>query len=177
MPVSASIAHPRRRRSSGHRRRWRRRSGLPRRRRPSRRHPSRRHPSSGGGGEKECRLPTAFACHCQLLWFISSETVLHQDLQLRHPCASCAVLSRGFRCSDFGGFRALEVQACSLSCICCSSCFANMPDPTFQEIPRSVLRPLRWWWLLSWRGAWGHLLQVLRFCLWHVIPAVRFLNG
>ena len=127
--------------------------------------------------KKECRLPTAFACHCQLLWFISSETVLHQDLQLRHPCASCAVLSRGFRCSDFGGFRALEVQACSLSCICCSSCFANMPDPTFQEIPRSVLRPLRWWWLLSCRGAWGHLLQVLRFCLWHVIPAVRFLNG
>ena len=45
--------------------------------------------------KKECRLPTAFACHCQLLWFISSETFLRQDLQLRHPCSSCAVLSRG----------------------------------------------------------------------------------
>ena len=45
--------------------------------------------------KKECRLPTAFACHCQLLWFISSETFLRQDRQLRHPCSSCAVLSRG----------------------------------------------------------------------------------
>ena len=94
--------------------------------------------------KKECRLPTAFACHCQLLWFISSETFLRQDLQLRHPCSSCAVLSRGFRGSDFGGFRALEAQACSLSCVCCSSSFAHHARPNSSEIRRSVLRLLRW---------------------------------
>lgn len=92
--------------------------------------------------EKVKRVPSAFACRycCSSFMDKTFQTVLHQDLQLHHSWWSRAVLSRGFRGSDFGGLRALEVQACSLSCICCR---ASMPDPTFQDIRRSVLRLLR----------------------------------
>ena len=141
--------------------------------------------------KKECRLPTAFACHCQLLWFISPETFLRQDLQLRHPCSSCAVLSRGFRGSDFGGFRAFEAQACNLSCVCCSSSFAHHARPNYPKVRPSAAAVAGGCCaakvpgvicctsvcdmsVLECVGCMGSYLEVLHFCLW---PRGEFLGA
>ena len=63
----------------------------------------RRRQESGPRGENECRLHS-LATASGSSFMICSETVLHQELQLRHPWSSCAVLSRGLR---FGNRRLL----------------------------------------------------------------------